>query len=410
MNLLAALHTQRLKLALPVTVILTGIIASVLLLTPPPNAGRTTTPSDNSRLVNTLRVEKAEHRPMLEVMGLVVAKRQVTLHPQVSGEIVQINPALVPGYTISVDETAIRLDDRDYHIALQRMASNVTKARADLLLEQGRQAIARQEYELTGRQLSSDDENLVLRRPQLQSAEAALALAEADLAQANLSLERTTIKPPFDGQIVKLNVELGSFVNTSTTLLEMVDTAEFRLEASVPAKQLQWLTCGDSISGSPVKVYSPSWPEKLFRKGYVLSVSPSLEAGTRMARVLIAIPDPLALKPENHQQPTIRVNDYLRADIQGPVIANVVALPREYLHNGNTVWLISDDNTLDIRTVVPLFIGKNSVLIANGIATGEHIVTSALSAPVPGLPLKTRKSSRVDPQVGASETRRGPPL
>lgn len=133
---------------------------------------------------------------MLEVMGLVVAKRQVTLHPQVSGEIVQINPALVPGYTISVDETAIRLDDRDYHIALQRMASNVTKARADLLLEQGRQAIARQEYELTGRQLSSDDENLVLRRPQLQSAEAALALAEADLAQANLSLERTTIKPP----------------------------------------------------------------------------------------------------------------------------------------------------------------------------------------------------------------------
>ena len=409
MNPLASLNTHWIKLTLPATVILTGIIVSILLLVTPPQAG-TAPPPANTRLVNTLRAEKAEHRPIVEVMGLVVAKRQVTLHPQVSGEIVQVNPALIPGYTVSVDETIIRLDDHDYRIALQRMASNVAKARADLLLEQGRQTIARQEYELTGHQLSSDDEGLVLRRPQLQAAEATLALAEADLAQANLALKRTIIKPPFDGQVVRLNVELGSFVNTSTVLLEMVDIAEFRLVASVPVEQLQWLTGGDSTSGSPVKVYNPSWPDKLFRSGYVLSVSPSLEAGTRMAQVLIAIPDPLALKSENHQQPAVRVNDYLRADIQGPAIANVVALPREHLHNGNTVWLIGNDNTLDVRTVTPLFTGQDTVLIANGIATGEYIVTSALSTPVPGLPLQTRKSSGIDQQVSTPETGEKQPL
>ena len=409
MNPLASLNTHWIKLTLPAIVILAGIIVSILLLITPPQAG-TAPPPANTRLVNTLRVEKTEHRPIVEVMGLVVAKRQVTLHPQVSGEIVHVNPALVPGYTVSVDETIIRLDDHDYRIALQRMASNVAKARADLLLERGRQTIARQEYELTGHQLSSDDESLVLRRPQLQATEAALALAEADLAQANLALKRTIIKPPFDGQVVRLNVELGSFVNTSTVLLEMVDIAEFRLVASVPVEQLQWLTGGDSTSGSPVKVYNHSWPDNLFRSGYVLSVSPRLEAGTRMARVLIAIPDPLALKPENHQQPAVRINDYLRADIQGPAIANVVALPREHLHNGNTVWLVGNDNTLDVRTVTPLFTGQNTVLIANGIATGEYIVTSALSTPVPGLPLQTRKPSGIDPQASTPGTGEEQPL
>ncbi|GAA4651644.1 efflux RND transporter periplasmic adaptor subunit [Kistimonas scapharcae] len=410
MNTLPTPTARWLKLALPVVIILAGITVSVLLIKSPPRAG-TAAPPDNTRLVNTLRVEKAEHRPVVEVMGQVVAKRQVTLYPQVSGEIIQVSPALVPGYTVSVDETVIHLDNSDYRIALQRMASNVAKANADLLLEQGQQAIARQEYELTGRKLSPADESLVLRQPQLQAAEAALALAEADLAQANLSLERTTIKPPFDGQVVNLNVELGSFVNTSTALLEMVDVSEFRLEASVSVEQLQWLTGGDSVSGSPVKVYSPSWPDSQFRNGYVLSVSPSLEAGTRMARVLIAIPDPLALKPENHQQPAVRVNDYLRADIQGPAITDVVALPREHLHNGNTVWLMSHDNTLEVRTVAPVFTGQDTVLIANGITTGEHIVTSALPAPVPGLPLRTREApSEINKLVNVPRPKGDQPL
>ena len=384
--------TRLIKLALPVAILLTGLLLSALLLKSPPRAG-TATPADNTRLVDTLQLEKTEHRPVVEVMGQVVAKRQVTLYPQVSGEITQVSSALVPGYTISVNETVIRLDDRDYRIARKRMASNVAKANADLLLEQGQQAIARREYELTGRKLSPADESLVLRQPQLQAAEAALALAEADLAQANLSLKRTTIQPPFDGQVVSLNVELGSFVNTSTALLDMVDISEFRLEASVPVEQLQWLTGGDSVSGSPVRVYSPSWPDNQFRQGYVLSVSPSLETGTRMARVLITIPDPLAQKPENRQKPAIRVNDYLRADIQGPTIANVVALPREHLHNGNTVWLMSDNNTLEVRTVTPLFTGQDTVLIANDIASGESIITSALPAPVPGLPLRTQEET-----------------
>ncbi|MDA7852444.1 hypothetical protein N9A71_02740, partial [Porticoccaceae bacterium] len=55
---------------------------------------------------------------------------------------------------------------------------------------------------------------LFLRQPQLAAAEAALESARADLAKANLDLNRTSITTPFQGRIRQTFVDLGQYEQT----------------------------------------------------------------------------------------------------------------------------------------------------------------------------------------------------
>jgi multidrug efflux pump subunit AcrA (membrane-fusion protein) len=65
----------------------------------------------------------------------------------------------------------------------------------------------------------------------------------------------------------------------------------------------------------------------------------------------------------------------------------VIPLPREYLHERDTVWVFADGR-LDIRPVNVVWRGRERVLVDDGLEDGERIVTSPLTNPVPGLRLK----------------------
>jgi len=58
--------------------------------------------------------------------------------------------------------------------------------------------------------------------------------------------------------------------------------------------------------------------------------------------------------------------------------------------------------TLEIRSVSPLFRGRDSVLIDKGLAAGERIVATALAAPAQGMALRTT------PEAGGTLISRAP--
>ena len=373
------------KFSLPILVLAIAGAATWQIMASAPTAGKRT-PKVQARLVEIQSVSQRDVNVTISGLGTVVPSQQLQLYPEVSGQIATIRDQLLPGSQIDKGELLVSIDAMDYQILLQQQQAGVALAEADLQKEMGQQAIARQEFELINRKLTPVQEALVLRQPELASAKAKLAQAKASLAQAQLNLDRTSITAPFDAQVIERTVETGSQINTNTALMNIVAIDEFWLELEIPSEELQWLEFGNN--GSTVKLTSPAWSGQS-RKGRLLSLSPELESGSRMAKVIISIDDPIALEPANKGLPKVLLNDLVRAEIEGKEVEMAAIVPDGQLHNGNQIWVYRSDNTLEIRTVSPVYRDADKAVITEGLSSNDQLVTSTITAAVDGMPLRT---------------------
>jgi len=324
-----------------------------------------------------------------------VPAREVVLQPQVSGEVLTISDELVPGGRFRKGEQLLRIDPADYELAVRQRESELAQARSNLKIEQGQQVIARSEFELLGEPTAGEDNALMLRKPQLESVRASVATAQATLERAKLDLARTRIRAPFNAIVQSREVNTGTRVTPVSKLATLIGTDRYWLELSVPVDQLQWLEIpGISAGqGSAVRVYDEAaWGPDKFRRGRVIRLAGDLENEGRMARVLVAVDDPLALQPEHAGAPVLLLNSYVRAVIEGRTLSNVARVDRALLRGEDQVWLMGSDGRLQIRTVTIPFRGPHSVLVSEGLAAGERLVVTDLSAPVEGMALRTGDS------------------
>ena len=364
-----------------------------------PRAGRKKPPRQ-AKLVQVIPVRKDDCVTTVAEMGTVVPAQQVTLQPQVTGQIVDISSDVVPGVVVRAGQKLMAIDRRDYEIAVQQRRSAVALAQRDLKVEQGNQAVARQEYELLDEVIADEDRELVLRQPQLASAQAALVSAQAALNKAQLDLARCEIAAPFNAIIQAKHVDLGATVAGNSRLVTLVGTDEAWIEVMVPTRKLQWLhipqTNGDR--GSRVTVRCSAWQSGQSRTGRVVRLYGELEPEGRMAQVLVAVEDPFCLKAENRDAPRLLMGSYVSAEIQGRTLASVFPIKWSHLRDNNTVWIMNDEGELQIREVEIAFRGPEQVYVRDGLAEGEQLVVTDISAPVAGMPLRV---AQADEEAGA---------
>ena len=408
-----------------------------------------------------VRVEIKEVAPETETvvvsaMGTVVPAKEIQLASRVGGEIIGVHPGFVPGGRFRAGDVVVRVDPKDYELAvLQReaelqkaeadveqkagdviqRASAVTKADSDLTIEMGQQEVAKREYELLAQDLKGAGKALVLRQPQLQaakancesaraalkSAEGAVKAAKAThaagkvaLEDAKLDLARTMVKAPFNALVKRQQVDLGSQISAGSTLGSLVGTDKYWVQVLVPLSQLKWIRVPgtNSETGSTVRVYHESaWGKDAFRTGTVERLMADLESQGRMARLLVSVDDALGLKLALEKRHPLVLDAYVRAEIEGRDLPNIVRISRTALRDGNRVWVMGKDNKLEIRNVTIAWSGPDHVCVSQGLNRGDKLIVSDLGAPVPGMALRTGDAEPEKPPTdksGASEQARSP--
>lgn len=346
-------------------------------------------PAKVERLVDTYIINKGVANIEINALATVSADKMISLFPEVDGQVVAIKKNLVAGSQIKYDEVLVEIEQAEYLIALQELQAAVVEARSELTLEIGRQSIAKKEYQLSGHKLTAEERALVMRLPQLEAARASHDRAKANLAKAELDLTRTRIRAPFSGQVIKSNVHEGSRVSNSSDLMQLVATDRFLLNVELPETSVQWLQYANrGGKGSAVSITSTHWNGQQ-RSGEVISIAPNMDSQSRMVSVVVAIDDPLALLVENQAKPRVMINDLLEVTLLGKSLDNVSILRDELIRNGNQVWLMDQDNKLEMRNVKPVFRNSTFAYIGDELKAGERIVSSYLGTPVPGMALRT---------------------
>ncbi|CAM2064606.1 Efflux RND transporter periplasmic adaptor subunit [Sulfidibacter corallicola] len=346
--------------------------------------------------VEVTQVALSDEVITIEAGGTVMAAREVNISPQVSGRVLEIHPALIPGGFLERGETLLHIDPRDFEFAVEQRKAEVARAEFALKDEMGRRAIAQQEWDLLGDEIETTAEGreLALREPHLAQARANLEAAESALEQAKLNLARTHLEVPFNAQIKRKSVETGQVVGPNSMVATLTGTDEYWVQASVPLDQLAFFQRPDmqGDGGAQARVVTRTATGDMEREGRVIRLLNDLEERGRMARVLISVSDPLGLRGGG-QMPLL-LSTYVHVAIHGRLMHDVIAIPPAALREGDRVWIMNADDVLEIRNVQVLWRQGEKVLIGQGIDSQERVIVSRIPTPVPGMKLRAIQSER----------------
>lgn len=387
-----------LKVVLPLLVIGLALLGAEILMVFGPTVPKT--PREiKPTFVEVLTARGRDEQTVIVAYGTVQVHQRLTVQPEIGGRVVKLNPRLVIGETLNKGATLLQIDPRDYQVAVNEQRASLAKAEFDLKVELGNQAVARREWSLLNP--SADEVNrlsrqLALRRPHLKEKRIALAAAKSRLHRARLNLQRTVLRAPFNALVLNESVEIGQLINPQSVVATLVGTDEFRVQVSVPIQQLEWITFPDAghPQGSPVRVIRERGNgEPVVRQGTVVELLGDVTQNGRMAQVLVSIADPLELeKPAQGRRPLL-LGEYVRVEIEGPELHDVIVVPRAAIREGSRVWVKDAGNQLEVRPVEIVLSRKETVLIGQGLQDGDEIITSQVPAAIPGLPLQTVEAS-----------------
>ena len=384
------------RFAIPLVVLGTAVLVAVSLLSSRPEAARTTV-EDRPTLVETFVPAVEDTVAEIVAYGTVEPHRELVLQPQVGGQVVRLNENLRPGGRLAAGEMLFEIDPRDYELAVTQREAEVANAAVALQLEEARGAVAEREWELLGDSIETSEigERLALREPQRIEKEAALAAARGRLEQAELDLERTVVVAPFNGLVLSDDVEIGQVVSPQTRAAMIAGSDRFDVVVSVPLEKLPWIRAdpADPAGNSPALVIQELGDGRTVRRtGRVDRIVGEVERAGRLAKVRILVDDPLASTPESTDPGTADVplllGSYVRVEIGGPRLEQVMELPRAVVRANDTVWIMGDDRRLDIRPVT-IRVGRPDTVVVDALLEpGEEIVSSPLPAAIPGMPLE----------------------
>jgi multidrug efflux pump subunit AcrA (membrane-fusion protein) len=233
---------------------------------------------------------------------------------------------------------------------------------------------ARNSFNVAAAQLATAKVALAQHPDQVRSAEAELQRAEASLGIAEKRLADTTVRASLGGLVAKRHISAGEFVRDNTPLFTIVIANPLKYVGTVPERHAPALRIGQ-----PVRLSVEAHPGREFG-GVVLRVAPAVEVQTRTLVLEARVPnDDGALRP----------GFFAKGSVLIQAKATAVFVPAEavtYVAGLSKVFVVSG-TTVEERLVR---VGERQgtwVEIAEGVRTGEAVVTSNLPALFQGAPV-----------------------
>ncbi|UCG47076.1 MAG: efflux RND transporter periplasmic adaptor subunit [Phycisphaerales bacterium] len=345
-----------------------------------------------------VRVEQLEVRDIPIVVsgyGTVSPKVQVEIVPEVSGKVVSVNPDLKAGGFIPAGVRLLQIDPRDYELAVQQAKAAVAEAQVRLDTEAAEAEVARKEWV----QLHPDTEPtspLVLREPQIRQARAALESAKAQLAVADLRLERTSLSLPFDALIISEKVDLGQYVVTGQSLGTAYGIDAVEIEVPLEDDELAWFDAfgnsgrfnqgADAPGRTAAKVEADFGGTRHTWGAYVARTTGQVDRTSRMVSVVVEVRDPFEI---SDGRPPLLPGVFAEVFIEGRTLKAAVAVPRDAIHEGNKVWLVNDGH-LRIQPLEIARADKDFAYAISGVEDKAVIVVSSLDTVVEGKKVRTQ--------------------
>jgi len=318
-------------------------------------------------------LEQQDYTVMLEARATVEAGEEVELTAEVEGRIQALSPEFEVGAIVPKGTVLARLDDADLQDQLIVAQARVAQAAAALAQEQVRADQALVNWnELAYEEAPSD---LVLRKPQLRQAHAALAAAQSQVDLAQRALSRVELRAPMDGIIAERTVSQGERIGKGRSVGRLISTDYSQLSLPVRADQLAFLPT--PIQGTTVRFRHALAPAlEVCWSGYLTHRVPEVDPTTKQLHLAARVVDPYSL--EGTSQHSLPVGQPVVATITAQTLSAVYVVPKAALRSPEEIYITGPDRVLRSLPVTPLITDEQQIVFRAELPEGTHWVETKL--------------------------------
>lgn len=336
------------------------------------------------RLVPAVLISPAQASSVVIASGYVVAQRKAAVASKGTGRLVYLG--VVEGDRVKSGQVIARIEDADVRAQVAQAEANVRLGVADL---QDAQRSMEREKQLLDSNLSTqaayDATEARYRR-----VTATIDVAKASLGAAQVALENTVIRAPFDGTVLTKNADVGEMVAplagsalSKAAVVTLADLRSLQVEVDVSETSIEQV-----IAGQPCEIVLDAYPDVRY-PGTVAKIVPTADRAKATVQVKVAfnrydgrvLPE---MSAKVHFLP--RADAAARTDTTPLLTVPGAAVA---LRGGRSVvYSVTSGHAVEVPVVVGRRVGQG-VAILQGLAVGTQVVDSVSDRVQRGVKVKT---------------------
>jgi RND family efflux transporter MFP subunit len=270
---------------------------------------------------------------------------------------------------VKAGDALVQLDDRDYRASVRSTEATLTVARANLSLAESE--LARGQKLRRDSIVSQQDLDVLINKAEVTRA--TIQQLEADIEQARVNLEYTTLRAPTDGVILAKLKEVGEIAVPggfagSGDLVRMANLSDMRAEVDVNEADLNRVHMGQKA-----EVVPDAYPDTRYA-AEVVKMYPQVDRQKGTLKIEVKI-----LEPDDRLLPDMSARVTFLADAQSEEAKSetVVLVPetavRQNERGDTVVWVVNDGRAHRVRVETAGSAGGRA-RIASGLKGGEAVI------------------------------------
>jgi RND family efflux transporter MFP subunit len=342
------------------------MVAAILIAATVTGCDEPAPPTPQARPVRTVTVEHSSEGETVSLTGQIQAKDQVSLAFRLDGRMTERLVSV--GDAIKAGQVVARLDPQNQENELRSAQANLSSAEA--ILTQARLTFGRQQKLLkagwvTQAKFDEAQQDLLTAEAQVDSARAELGIAQDRLSYTVLSADAR-------GVVTAVGAEPGEVVRAGQMIVRLARQGGRDAVFDVPEQLIR------RGPHDPLVQIALTNDPTVRATGRVREVSPQADAATRTFQVKVGIIDP----PQ-----AMQLGSTVTGSIELSPSPGVVVPPSALIeaNGGPAVWVVDPQSqTVSLRNVDVVRYDPTSVVISQGLETGEVVVTAGIQVLRPG--------------------------
>lgn len=317
---------------------------------------------------------KAQDVPMyLDEIGKATALEAVTITPRISGQV--IAKQFEDGAEVKKGQVLFQIDPAPSQAALAVAQAEVARAKAAADFAQ----IELNRYTAVAGTQAISKSDLDTKRNAVDVANAQVASAEASVRTAQINLDYCTISSPIDGRAGSRMVDVGNVVKENETALLSVQKLD-PIYADFTVNEQQLAAVRQNMANGALKtlVSLPTDAITDGREGTLTFLDNAVQDGTGTVKLRATLAN-----KDTHFWP----GQFVNVRLVLKTLKDAVLVPTsasQMSQKGPFVFVVKPDMTAEMRPVKPGQMQGDMIVIADGLAAGEKVITDGQMMVRPG--------------------------
>lgn len=342
-------------------------------------------PAVEVQLTTVVLSSPSQANAVLTASGYVVAQRKASVASKGTGRLVYLG--VVEGDRVKREQIIARLENADIKAQLDQAKATLRLNEADL--KDARQSLERQKA-LLEKGLTTQAE-FDAAEARYQKVIASIEVAKATVVAAEVALENTLIRAPFDGTVLTKNADVGEMVApmaasvaSRAAVVTIADMNSLQVEADVSESNIERV-----IVNQPCEITLDAYPETRYQ-GYVAKIVPTADRAKATVLVKIGFKSyDSKVLPEMSAKALFLSKPVEAAQTTAKPILTLSASALATRNGQKVVYVIRENKAIE----VPVSVGKEMgslVEITSGVSAGEKVVNKVNDAIRDGTKVKVQ--------------------